>query len=280
MKIIAKHSDIYDYAAFDDAPIVNFVRNDELCPVYKFWKKDENGRMHFVLNELQWPHFLNYSLTDLLFGIYPTVYHVVYLITECNGGDTLKTCPLPIEQLLRADIKTDYDLVEFINKFAKSKYADELPDPVANFKFYKKRPFDLAHVMPAAQDAPKAFELLDTPTFAYANNPVVMNSLFRNNKQFIAQYEALQAETSRPKGFMRIGSKTRNVGISVFFRNITFSQLADSPFRYFDIDPLDAYNRIESCLMTLHKEKPCEPSNTTKIVSHGFDLKTSFRNVK
>lgn len=44
-----------------------------------------------------------------------------------------------------------------------------------------------------------------------------------------------------------------------------------------DLDKRDVYTDIENYLWGMKQEPISEPDNKTKIVSHGFDLKTSFR---
>jgi hypothetical protein len=44
-----------------------------------------------------------------------------------------------------------------------------------------------------------------------------------------------------------------------------------------DLDKRDVYTDIENYLWSMKQEPISEPDNKTKIVSHGFDLKTSFR---
>ena len=43
---------------------------------------------------------------------------------------------------------------------------------------------------------------------------------------------------------------------------------------------LGTYTNIENFLWASKQEPISEPDNKTKIINHGFDLKTSFRNVK
>ena len=42
---------------------------------------------------------------------------------------------------------------------------------------------------------------------------------------------------------------------------------------------VNTYNNIENFLWSIKQEPISEPDNKTKIVNHGFDLKTSFRNM-
>ena len=42
---------------------------------------------------------------------------------------------------------------------------------------------------------------------------------------------------------------------------------------------INTYNNIENFLWSIKQEPTSEPDNKTKIINHGFDLKTSFRNM-
>ena len=44
-----------------------------------------------------------------------------------------------------------------------------------------------------------------------------------------------------------------------------------------DLDNRPIYNDIENFLWSIKQEPISEPDNKTKIINHGFDLKTSFR---
>ena len=46
---------------------------------------------------------------------------------------------------------------------------------------------------------------------------------------------------------------------------------------YDDLNDLNTYINIENFLWSVKQEPVANPDNKTKILSHGFDLKTSFR---
>ena len=49
-----------------------------------------------------------------------------------------------------------------------------------------------------------------------------------------------------------------------------------NPIRHI-LDNTPIYNDIENFLWAIKQEPIAEPNNETKIINHGFDLKTSFR---
>ncbi|MBP5135643.1 MAG: hypothetical protein ILP24_07805 [Paludibacteraceae bacterium] len=62
-------------------------------------------------------------------------------------------------------------------------------------------------------------------------------------------------------------------------KNVIFNEQNTNWLKYIedDLDKRDVYTDIENYLWSMKQEPTSEPDNKTKIVSHGFDLKTSFR---
>lgn len=62
-------------------------------------------------------------------------------------------------------------------------------------------------------------------------------------------------------------------------KNIIFTDQPTYWLKYIkeDLDKRDVYTDIENYLWSMKQEPISEPDNETKIISHGFDLKTSFR---
>lgn len=62
-------------------------------------------------------------------------------------------------------------------------------------------------------------------------------------------------------------------------KNVIFNEQNTNWLKYIkdDLDKRDIYTDIENYLWSMKQEPISEPDNKTKIVSHGFDLKTSFR---
>ncbi len=62
-------------------------------------------------------------------------------------------------------------------------------------------------------------------------------------------------------------------------KNVIFNEQPTNWLKYIkdDLDKRDVYTDIENYLWSMKQEPISEPDNKTKIVSHGFDLKTSFR---
>ncbi len=62
-------------------------------------------------------------------------------------------------------------------------------------------------------------------------------------------------------------------------KNVIFNEQPTNWLKHIkdDLDKRDVYTDIENYLWSMKQEPISEPDNKTKIVSHGFDLKTSFR---
>jgi hypothetical protein len=67
-----------------------------------------------------------------------------------------------------------------------------------------------------------------------------------------------------------------------FIGNVTFTKLGTDIIRYWidELMDINTYNNIENFLWSIKQEPIANPDNKTKIISHGFDLKESFRNIK
>ena len=67
--------------------------------------------------------------------------------------------------------------------------------------------------------------------------------------------------------------------ISEHNKNVIFNEQPTNWLKYIkdDLDKRDIYTDIENYLWSMKQEPISEPDNETKIISHGFDLKTSFR---
>ena len=64
-----------------------------------------------------------------------------------------------------------------------------------------------------------------------------------------------------------------------YVTNLCFSKLNMNILKYWydDLNDLNTYINIENFLWSIKQEPISTPDNKTKILSHGFDLKTSFR---
>jgi hypothetical protein len=64
-----------------------------------------------------------------------------------------------------------------------------------------------------------------------------------------------------------------------YITNICFNKLSFNILKYWydELNDVNTYNNIENFLWSIKQEPISNPDNKTKILSHGFDLKTSFR---
>jgi hypothetical protein len=64
-----------------------------------------------------------------------------------------------------------------------------------------------------------------------------------------------------------------------YIANVCFSKLSHNILKYWhdELNDLNTYINIENFLWSVKQEPEHVPDNDTKIINHGFDLKTSFR---
>ena len=64
-----------------------------------------------------------------------------------------------------------------------------------------------------------------------------------------------------------------------YITNISFQKLQENILKYWydELNDLNTYTNIENFLWSIKQEPEAKPDNKTKILAHGFDLKTSFR---
>ena len=68
-------------------------------------------------------------------------------------------------------------------------------------------------------------------------------------------------------------------GYKNLLKNPIFNELTINVLKHVQDDLIKRpiYNEIENFLWSVKEEPISEPDNKTKIINHGFDLKTSFR---
>ena len=64
-----------------------------------------------------------------------------------------------------------------------------------------------------------------------------------------------------------------------YVKDICFNKLNNNILKYWynELNDINTYINIENFLWSIKQEPVSTPDNKTKILSHGFDLKTSFR---
>lgn len=305
MKIISKHKDFYDFMITD-----NDMRSDDL--IYNrfphvimksyddlFIKKNTDGTILYASQEwrLVYNHYYNTTFHNYIFGIYPYVYSQPVICFTVPAVDMIDKKTMIIKPLDKNDIDlfiTDkQNLKVFINEF-----VDEF---AANYEYSVKAMYnnkegllkdcksDLLYIvsnqfshyydkfMKTKLQKDYTWKVECKEVFNKINAPIFVKfekELF--NKDYLNQFE----EYKQIYGFMPKRKSSFKKGLKIhYISNIVFSQLKVNILKYWfdELNQLQTYINIENFLASNKMEPIANPDNKTKIVNHGFDLKTSFR---
>lgn len=257
MKIIDKSKDFYDGLNPDyDADII-YVRKPTVIRdkniVSSCYKAISTafeaeygrnwGRNHYVTRYHNLDHD-TINTFNVIFGIYPKVYTTP--IISIHRKNYLMPNSL-LDKLSKAD-KKDVDSLIIRHVIVDRKV---LPDESRKFKTC------IEHSFPKSIECKEAFNILSAPVFVYLGSDT----------------EAILGESSMYNQLLDFRDK------NVILTNICFNKLNVNLIGPFadELVTLNTPINIENFLWSSKQEPMSEPDNKTKIVSHGFDLKTSFR---
>ena len=280
MKIIDNRKDFYDFSAgmYDTDDSVVYVRKtvdyskrntDDTVLIEKI-----NDRFKNRVPEYIHKHGLKFAsdqiyIEHLILGIYPNVYIVPFIVV------------------------TEYDET----RYERYRVTHTIPMP---FDIYEDDKAIVSYIKNAYPELERKTFKLNTPTssqktiFASKKN-------FVTNKEFIFEDIEFFTNIINAPTFIYMtdfggsqwdSSAVRN--LIVYKRNKTqidhnyYTDLIVNPvFTDYDskilkpirdiLDNTPVYNDIENFLWMTKQEPISEPDNKTKIINHGFDLKTSFR---
>lgn len=286
MKIISKFKDFYDYLAQDyDADIVysripkwtGDLRLRNLYMANSSWLKNiDNNKLLHVEAQIRWSNTKIGSIepSGIVFGVYPFVYSTPILKLFGRDDDGEDVWKYPYAVYLGSNfietLKNEQDLksrCKIISKFAEDivkahnkqcNYWWEKLDETLEYKlenYYKDKVLDYLIGYSRKIECPKIFETLRSPVFIEEND-------------LIDFYHSPFPEKSKDK-------KT----IKQYLVDLSFNALDPAIIKYWynDLCDLNTYNYIENFLWSIKQEPQSQQTNKEKILSHGFDLKTSFR---
>ena len=270
MKIISKYKDFYDYIVQDhDADLV-YVRKIDCIHDYfdDLFKKNNDMYMPYY-NKYYGYNYTTYSLRsqkdgdvalgNYIFGIYPFVYSQPYIdvrYSSVTGYEEHMTLILPksiIDNLLNDETKTQgyAELKRFImDEYNKIQYKS-----TKSFKINLGNGFDISLKRNVWKiDCKEIFYKLNAPVFIKYYEELFENGCYWND--------------------IYLDKNQRH-----YVTNISFQKLDKNILKYWydDLMDLNTYINIENFLWSVKQEPEANPDNKTKIVAHGFDLKTSFR---
>lgn len=270
MKIISKYKDFYDYIVQDHDADLIYVRKIGCIHDYfdDLFKKNNDMYMPYY-NKYYGYNYTSYSLRNqkdgdvvlgnYIFGIYPFVYSQPYIdvryssVTEHEEHMILILPKSIIDNLLNDETKTQgYDELKcfIMNEYNKIQYKS-----AKSFKINIGNGFvDLLRKYVWKIDCKEIFYKLNAPVFIKYYSELFANSCY---------WEELYSDKNQKH----------------YITNISFQKLDKNVLKYWydDLMDLNTYINIENFLWSVKQEPEANPDNKTKIIAHGFDLKTSFR---
>ena len=278
MKIVSKFKDFYDYLVQDNDAALTYVRSVNIVDKYYddlFKNRSDISTPYFSrYYGYSDPYMKNRELGELsfgnyIFGIYPYIYSQPVLYVHYNNlawGGTECIRIILSKAIIEEVFNTEN--VDSLITLAQTEY-DKLVD---------KRTCNKAKVHFAS----------------YYTNKKLVDAL----KKYIWKFECKEL-------FIKIGSPVfvkyycelfdggsyweyiynwshifdHSKGYKHYITNISFNKLNENILKYWydELNTINTYNNIENFLWSIKQEPISNPDNNTKIVSHGFDLKTSFR---
>ena len=280
MKIVSKYKDFYDYIVQDHDADITYIRHIGLVNTYfdnLFQSGDRashyfNHNYGYTYSTYSWRKAKDGDVTlgNYIFGIYPFVYSQPYIDIKYSNvclNDEHLIIILPksiVDGLLNPEtrgILTNALTTLIWNEFNKIKFHSEKPfkltynsKPLYNSDIHKNLKKYVWKV-----DCPEIFYKIESPVFVKDYIELFIDGPYYNNWP------------QKPK----IG----NSEYTHYVTDICFNKLNKNILKYWynDIFDINTYINIENFLWSIKQEPESIPDNKTKILAHGFDLKTSFR---
>lgn len=279
MKIISKYKDFYDFITQDHDADLTYVRNIGLVNDYfdDLFKKDVNAIPYFSKNYGYQDTFSykqkhgDIRFSNFIFGIYPFVFSQPILrIYYKSAGTTENTVIILgrelVDKLLdNSEIISKTALENELIPLAQKEFNSKLigSSECVNVSFSKNDKLDnikkslKMHTWKV--DCPDIFYKIESPIFVKYSYDLFVNGTYWNNWP------------TKPKIY--------KMPYTHYVTDISFQKLNYNILKYWynDLFDLNTYINIENFLWSIKQEPESNPDNNTKILAHGFDLKTSFR---
>lgn len=278
MKIISKYKDFYDYMVQDYDADLTYIRSPRFISEYydNLFKKNNINTPYFSPN---YGYIDRYSRAEngelrfdnFIFGIYPFVYsqpilRIYYTYKEWKaigkGDNTFIILGKEIvDKILNAkDDDLKYILESEVYPIAQKEFDKKVNEGLCNptkVHFYRLKPNLFKETLQENVwkiDCTDIFYKLEAPVFVKYYSELIQ---YINNDD---QYEGTDSYIH-------------------YVANISFQKLYHNILKYWynDLFDLNTYINIENFLWSIKQEPESHPDNKTKILAHGFDLKTSFR---
>ena len=275
MRIISKYKDFYDFIIQDHDTDLIYVRNIGLINeylddmfrkegnaipyYYKYGRRHKNGDLEF---------------DNLVFGIYPFVFSQpilkIFYKNKLSGNTESIFIILGrelVDKLLDSnkivsEAAFENELIPFAQDIFDTKHDKEICDStkVSFLTYYKFENIQKSlriHIWKV--DCPEIFYKIESPVFVKYYNELFVDGAYWGNW---------------PEKH-----KIGNSEYTHYVTDISFQKLNHNILKYWydDVFDINTYINIENFLWSIKQEPEANPDNKTKIVAHGFDLKTSFR---
>lgn len=279
MKIISKYKDFYDFITQDHDADLTYVRNIGLVNDYfdDLFKRDGNAIPYFSKNYGYQDTFSykqkhgDIRFSNFIFGIYPFVFSQPILRIYYKSGVTTENTFIILSREL---VDKLLDNSEIISKNALENELIPLAQKEFNSKLigtsdYTKVSFSkndkLENIQKSLKmytwkvDCPDIFYKIESPIFVKYVCELFVNGTYWNNWP------------TKPKIY--------KIPYTHYVTDISFQKLNCNILKYWynDLFDLNTYINIENFLWSIKQEPESKPDNKTKILAHGFDIKTSFR---
>ena len=265
MKIISKYKDFYDYIVQDNDADLVYVR--KIGVINKNY--DSLYKKHDKYISYNYDRYINYNpglimFSNYIFGIYPFVYSQpiitidVRTITGHNETRKIILNKTIVDNILSDSVNVSTNAInQLVNEAQNLINNDRFLKPCKVFFSYRNIKNSLSKYVWKIK-CEEIFYKMNAPTFTkYYYNLYETSCYWYNEWPVPHPYK----ETIH------------------YVTNISFNKLSENIIKYWynELFNINTYINIENFLWSVKQEPESKPDNKTKIVSHGFDLKTSFR---
>jgi len=282
MKIISKYKDFYDFIVQDHDADLNYVRHIGLVNEYldDMFRRDGNAipyySKYYGYQDTYRSNRTNGELAfdNFIFGIYPFVFSQpilrVYYKYLVNGNVENFFIILGrelVDKILDSSTIVSQSAIDLeLKKIAQLEFDKKTNGHLCDYaKVHFPSHNKLADIQKSLKmhvwkvDCPDIFYKMESPVFVKYNYDLLVNGAYWDNWP------------EEP----RVGSgKYTHYVTDISFQKLNYNILK---YWYNDLFDLNTYINIENFLWSIKQEPEAKPDNNTKILAHGFDLKTSFR---
>lgn len=258
MKIISKYKDFYDYLAQDNDADIVYIRkpkfiSERILNTFISNKRHFSDKINYSWNKKESSIEINY----IYFGIYPYIYMTPYIKVKTNPLDRTSYWINEFNYIFLnkeniESFKNRKDIIKFAQKYTSLELKD---DDFPYFKNEKDIPKYITEHYVDKTECKDVFNYIECPVFCEYDSNILDTVIY--------VHELDKIKTADLK----------------YIGNCCFNKLNKDMLKYWinDLMNINTYINIENFLWSIKQEPLVNPDNNTKIVSHGFDLKTSFR---